>query len=259
MTMPAAIYELDNEKVYRGDLLLVNADHPLRAACDRDLRPAFPRFPKMLLRRPAAIAVRQTLEKIGAGDLIVPVSAYRSPPEQRSFYAAALRKRGEEFTRKYVAPPGCSEHESGLAVDLALNVKRIDPFCPAFPSEGICGEFRIEAVKNGLVERYPAGEEGTIGIAHKPWHFRYVGWPHSGFMTENRLTFEAYIGLLESDTDPGRPIVTKDPKTGIVNEVFFVPAEDGPRTRVALPDNAVYQFSGDNVSGFIVTLWRREP
>ncbi|MBQ4309112.1 MAG: D-alanyl-D-alanine carboxypeptidase family protein [Lachnospiraceae bacterium] len=251
-------YELDNEKVFRGDLLLVNASHPLRAACDRDLRPAFPRWPKMLLRRPAALAVRQTLERIGAGDLIVPVSAYRAPSEQKSLYAAALRKHGEDYTRKYVALPGCSEHESGLAVDLALNVKRIDPICPGFPYDGICGEFRKEAVKNGLIERYPAGKEGVTGIAHEPWHFRYVGWPHAGFITENGLAFEDYIGLLHSDTEPGKPLVTKDRKSGIVNEVFHVPADGGKVTRLTLPDNAVYQFSGDNDEGFIVTLWRRE-
>ncbi len=252
-------YETDNEKVFRGDLLLVNASHPLRSVCDRDLRAPFSRYPKMLLRRPAALAVSQALDAVGANGVIVPVSAYRSNAEQHALYRGSQRKHGEEFTRKFVALPGCSEHESGLAVDLALNVKRIDPIRPGFPYNGICGEFRKEAVRYGLVERYPEGKEAVTGIAHEPWHFRYVGWPHSGFMTENGMTLEEYVQMLAAASDPAHPVVTKDRRTGVRNEVFYVPAEAGERTRIALPENAVYQVSGDNDAGFIVTLWRREP
>lgn len=47
-------------------------------------------------------------------------SAYRSPELQAQLFAAAVKKYGsEEAARKWVAPPGRSKHNSGMAVDFA--------------------------------------------------------------------------------------------------------------------------------------------
>jgi hypothetical protein len=47
-------------------------------------------------------------------------SAYRSPELQAQLYAAAIKKYGSEAAaRKWVAPPGRSKHNSGMAVDFA--------------------------------------------------------------------------------------------------------------------------------------------
>src|SRR6056297_899189 len=49
-------------------------------------------------------------------------SAYRSPEVQARLYEAALKKYGSpEAARKWVAPPGNSQHNFGTAVDLAVN------------------------------------------------------------------------------------------------------------------------------------------
>src|SRR6056297_160766 len=49
-------------------------------------------------------------------------SAYRSPEVQARLYEAALKKYGSpEASRKWVAPPGNSQHNFGTAVDLAVN------------------------------------------------------------------------------------------------------------------------------------------
>ena len=36
----------------------------------------------------------------------------------------------------------------------------------------------------------PAGKEAVTGIAHEPWHFRYVGLPHAILMSREGWTLE---------------------------------------------------------------------
>ena len=53
---------------------------------------------------------------------IVIDSAYRSFEHQEELKKTFLEKYGEEYTSKYVAPVGTSEHHTGLAIDLSLIV-----------------------------------------------------------------------------------------------------------------------------------------
>ena len=74
--------ELKKEKVYCGNLLLVNAEYPLKNNNAESLIPADIRFPDILMKRDAAYVLQLVLEKICAGNSIVPVSGYRSLDEQ---------------------------------------------------------------------------------------------------------------------------------------------------------------------------------
>ena len=96
-----------------------------------------------------------------------------------------------------VAKPHCSEHQSGLAVDLARDQPEIDPLCPEFPTYGICGLFRKRAAAFGFIERYPRGKESVTKIGYEPWHFRYVGFPHSVLIQRNGLCLEEYLTQLK--------------------------------------------------------------
>ncbi len=175
-----------------GNLILVNSRHPLPEGFD--VPPDLTVTDGIALRSEASKALKAALDYVGAGERIALVSGWRSRREQEEIYAQSLRDSGPEFTAKYVALPGCSEHQTGLAVDLGLREGEIDFIRPAFPYSGICQSFRLAAPKFGFVERYPAGKEHITGIAHEPWHFRYVGLPHSLIMTESGLTLEEYLG-----------------------------------------------------------------
>ena len=48
--------------------------------------------------------------------------SYRSIDRQQMIQDEYLIKYGEEFTRKYVAVPGESEHHTGLAIDIMLYI-----------------------------------------------------------------------------------------------------------------------------------------
>lgn len=181
------------EENSKETLLLVNKTHPLCGVGEMDLVPVDPHFPDILLQREAADALKGLLLHIGAGNSIVPVSGYRSNREQREIYQVSLRENGADFTGKYVALPGCSEHETGLAIDLGLNRGEIDFIRPHFPYQGICGRFRSAAPDYGFIERYPQKKEGITGIAHEPWHFLYVGCPHARIITDLGMALEEYV------------------------------------------------------------------
>lgn len=171
-------------------LILVNARHPcpeerpdLVSVCSSPI----------LLEREAAQALEALMAKLDGWQSIVPVSGWRSRAEQEAIYQNSLAENGPEFTRQFVALPGHSEHQTGLAIDLGLRGPELDFICPAFPYEGICQQFREQAADFGFVERYPAGKESVTGIAHEPWHFRYVGVLHAQAMARRGLTLEEYL------------------------------------------------------------------
>ena len=190
------------------------------------------------------------ISRLGAAGEIVPVSGWRSAEEQQEIWDGSMRENGAEFTRKYVALPGCSEHQTGLAIDLALRADSIDFIRPEFPYDGICGRFRALAADYGFVERYQSGKEDITGIAAEPWHFRYVGRPHARIMCDMGLCLEEYVEYLRSYPYPERLLEVR----GEIYEAEVGFA--GARDALGLPD-APYQVSGNNVDGYIYTLWRK--
>ena len=246
---------LSKERIYAGNLVLVNALCPLHNNTVNSLAPADLRFPDILIQRDAANVLQLVLDKISAQNAIVPVSGYRSAAEQRAIFDSSLKEHGEEFTRKYIALPGHSEHQTGLAIDLGLNQANIDFICPDFPYEGICGKLRKTAPDYGFIERYAKDKEEITGISHEPWHFRYVGYPHSKIMEENDFSLEEYITFIKSFGEHSRYI--HHGRDSTATEVYYIPATD-EKTEISLPDSSVHQISGNNIDGFIITVWRKQ-
>lgn len=235
--------------IHSGLLILVNAEHPIQHMERPVLAPAVPGSDILLDTRASAM-LSGLISRLGAAGEIVPVSGWRSAEEQQEIWDGSMRENGEEFTRKYVALPGCSEHQTGLAIDLALRADSIDFIRPEFPYDGICGRFRALAADYGFVERYKSGKEDITGIAAEPWHFRYVGRPHARIMCDMGLCLEEYVEYLRSYPYPERLLEVR----GEIYEAEVGFA--GARDALGLPD-APYQVSGNNVDGYIYTLWRK--
>jgi len=244
---------LPKEKIYVGNLLLINAEYPIQIENETKLMPTEPNFPDVLMEREAINFLQLILQKIGCNDEIVPVSGYRSAAEQTQIYQNSLKEFGEEFTKKFVALPYHSEHQTGLAIDLGRRKETIDFICPDFPYEGICEEFRKTAPHYGFIERYPNDKEKITGIAHEPWHFRYVGYPHSEFISKNRLTLEEYTHFIKQFAGRENPLKIQNVIKNI--EIFYLPAYSDETTLI-IPEQSVCQVSGNNIDGYIVTLWR---
>lgn len=235
--------------IHSGLLILVNAEHPIQHMERPVLAPAVPGSDILLDTRAAAM-LSGLISRLGAAGEIVPVSGWRSAEEQQEIWDGSMLENGAEFTRKYVALPGCSEHQTGLAIDLALRADSIDFIRPEFPYDGICGRFRALAADYGFVERYQSGKEDITGIAAEPWHFRYVGRPHARIMCDMGLCLEEYVEYLRSYPYPERLLEVR----GEIYEAEVGFA--GARDALGLPD-APYQVSGNNVDGYIYTFWKK--
>lgn len=221
--------------INNGDLILINSQFELDTNKFESELAKFKDFDIWLDKR----AMRPLLElfnKIDSKDKILPVSGYRSSKLQREIYENSLVENGEEFTRKFVALPGHSEHETGLAIDLGLNIGEIDYISPLFPYEGICQEFRILAPEYGFIERYPKDKTEITKIAHEPWHFRFVGYPHSAIITEFRLSLEEYIQVIKSF----------DAHNSFIYKNYCIWFSKNP-------EKSAQRISGNNVDGFIMT------
>lgn len=240
--------------IYKGNLILVNGTQPLRSAKEPPCVPILDQFPKVLLHIKASACLHQLLKTIGAGDNIVLVSGYRPLSEQQEIYQDSLTGNGLEFTQKYVAKPGCSEHQSGLAIDLGLKADSIDFICPNFPDTGICGDFRRLAARYGFIQRYSKEKESITNIACEPWHFRYVGYPHSEIMEKTGLCLEEYTDYIKTFPHEGTHLkIACTPKEV---EIFYL---DQDTEEVTLPEDFIVETSGNNVDGHIVTVWHDGP
>lgn len=126
---------------------------------------------------------------------IVIDSAYRSLEHQEELLNEFREKYGEEYTAKYVAPVGTSEHHTGLAIDLSLVVDG------KILEDSMDNEIYVNTYKKihnilhnfGFILRYPQGKEEITGYSYEPWHIRYVGKFISKIIYENNYTLEEYL------------------------------------------------------------------
>ena len=149
------IVKLTKNNLYNGSLVLVNADNPINERFKYgNLVAPFLEYENILINERASNILREVLTNINGYEQIIPVSGYRTLEEQINIYNSSVIVNGEGFTAKYVAEPNCSEHQTGLAIDLAQRSNNVDFICPEFPYEGICQVFRDVAMRYGFIERY---------------------------------------------------------------------------------------------------------
>lgn len=129
-------------------------------------------------------------------DLVVR-SGYRTESEQRELLLAKAgafinegygKKEAFKKAREWVAVPGTSEHQLGLAVD--INAEN------GTESEEAYRWLKENSYRFGFVIRYPQNKVHITGISYEPWHFRYVGKKHAQIIYEQDLCLEEYVEIL---------------------------------------------------------------
>ena len=88
---------------------------------------------------------------------------------------------------KAVCPPGCSDHNAGLSVDI---VSQSDDFSKTKEYKWLTDNAHIY----GFVLRYPEGKEKITGMDYQPYCWRFVGINAAKEMKEKNLCLEEYIG-----------------------------------------------------------------
>ena len=106
------------------------------------------------------------------------------------------REQAEIEAAKTVCPPGASEHQTGLGVDLH-NQPFADSTHPEAFADSPAGQWIHENCwKFGFVLRFPADKTEITGIKYESWHFRYVGRYHAYQMTQLDMCLEEYVEYL---------------------------------------------------------------
>lgn len=169
--------------------MLVNSSHPLPPGWEPDdlvnlwdIRPhhCLLRSRSLQLCACAATAANALFgqaEREGIKDFVL-ASAYRDGDYQAKLF--------EDSPNGYVAYPGCSEHQTGLAMDVAQFRRgmNLDDEHRAWLAEN-CWE-------HGFVIRYPQGRQDVTGIPFEPWHLRYVGRDVAGEMRQRGWVLEEW-------------------------------------------------------------------
>ena len=239
--------------IREGCLILINEQFPLEDSGHNANKRLCPVGNNVMLDKAAAIPLRKLVAEINGQKKILPVSGWRSKQEQEELFLQSVKDNGLEFTRKSVAKPGCSEHQTGLAIDLALNKEYVDFIRPSFPYWGIAQTFRDKAPSYGFIERYPKGKEFITGIGHEPWHFRFVGVPHAQIMAERQFTLEEYHAfIMQFAYGESTLRYAVGGRTVRISHL-------NPHTLCTM-DRPLFKtdriaISGNNIDGFIVTEW----
>ena len=142
----------------------------------------------------AFLALREDLMQ-NDGLQIELLSVYRDVARQERTWARTMETKGEEYTRKYVAIPGCSEQHTGFALDVGfmLDGKVSHINADLFSYEDMYRVVHKKMPQYGFILRYPADKESITKIGYEPWHFRYIDDPTlAQEITDKGLCFEEY-------------------------------------------------------------------
>ena len=172
------------------NLRLVNRDHPLAADFAPSNLAELPDAswvePHVNHRVDARIvedltAMLTAAEAAGTHPIIC--SSFRTYDYQENLFENRIERaereehlegtEAEEAAAFWVAPPGASEHQAGLAVDIVdADYLELDEGQESTaPQQWLmahCTEY-------GFILRYPTDKSATTGIGYEPWHYRYVG------------------------------------------------------------------------------------
>lgn len=149
-----------------------------------------------------AVPFLQSMFKEAEGDGIKLMlsSAFRSADDQKKLYDLYMTTRGQAYTIAYVAKPGQSEHQTGLAVDIASASSECEKDSDLCSLDRATVEWLAQnAPKFGYIQRYPSGKQSVTGMTNEEWHYRFVGVGLAIALTEADLTFDEFV----QQTAPG--------------------------------------------------------
>lgn len=237
--------EINVEQIYQGNLLLVNSEYPVQQegiksdivnlSAKNDLTQGYVLLDTdIYLSEEIAHKFQEMIAAAGKEGLqyFAITSGFRDFNEQSILF--------QNMGSDYALPPGYSEHNLGLSLDVGSTQMRM-----ADAPEGKWIE--ENAWKYGFILRYPKDKVGITGIQYEPWHIRYVGFPHSAIMKEKNFVLEEYMEYLKKEETIFAGVNGKRYK------ISYYPVTEN--TSIPVPEDHYYEISGNNVDGVIVTVF----
>lgn len=238
--------KLSSHDINRGKLLLINSEHRLHEeGIMGDLTVQTSEQARGYALSDDTIELSAEVLKelevmIGAArekglNQFILTSGYRSGEEQQEQY--------DQLGSSLALPPGYSEHQSGLAVDISSQIMKME-LAPE-------GKWLAEhSARFGFILRYPKNKQHITGVDYEPWHYRYVGLPHSVLMQKLDMTLEEYMEYLQEIEQLSIHVENTQ------YTVSYYSVHD--ELNVIVPEHEQYWISGNNVDGVVVTSWEEK-
>ena len=181
------------------NLILINRDHPL----PEDFQ--VPEFTQLVgghsIDKRAYPALQRMMDACRAAGLQPTIcSSYRTREKQTELFerkvlsclsTADSREEAEEQAAVWVARPGTSEHQAGLAVDI---VDKSYQLLDEGQEKTAVQKWLMEhCAEYGFILRYPTEKSALTGVGYEPWHYRYVGEEAAGEIMSQGLCLEEYL------------------------------------------------------------------
>ena len=193
-----SVRQMEDQLSLGGNLFLVNKEYMIGADYVPDdlVMPDVKKSSSaVLMRKEAAQALEEMFaaakeEKI----TLVAVSGYRSYQTQRAIYNRRRKAAGKAHVERFVAVPGASEHQLGLAMDVSRSKTAGLKASFGKTKEGIW--LAENCYRFGFILRYRQEWEDVTGYGYEPWHIRYVGKEHALRIQELDVPLEEYVEAL---------------------------------------------------------------
>ncbi len=125
-------------------------------------------------------------------------SGYRSYNYQQVLLDNLIKEKGAE-AYTLIALPGSSEHQTGLAIDIAYYHNGVyDDNVKGEDKEAIW--LANNSYKYGFILRYPKDKENITGFQYEPWHFRFVGLKLAEKLYKTNMTLDEYYSKKINNT-----------------------------------------------------------
>lgn len=130
------------------------------------------------------------------GIYLTPVSGYRSYQLQKNNFENKIntyigqgydRTKATQMAAKIILPPGTSEHNAGLAMDI-ISLEQ------SFDTTAAYRWLSANAQDYGFILRYPKDKQDITEVIYEPWHWRYVGVETAKAIKASGLCLEEYLG-----------------------------------------------------------------
>jgi D-alanyl-D-alanine carboxypeptidase len=177
-------------------MTLVNRKYRMPDGYPLDLAPCIPGGDIELEARAAEWYTNMYNAAKADGITLTPYSGYRRYSTQKrnyenktQYYLDQGYSQQEALTlaARIIMPPGSSEHNLGLAMDICGTDYDFDQ----------TKEFKwlsANAEAYGFILRYPKEKQHITKVVYEPWHWRYVGVENAKRINASGLCLEEYLG-----------------------------------------------------------------
>lgn len=139
----------------------------------------------------------QEMFNAARADNVYPIvgEGYRTWEEQEQMFEDKVseyinegcsKRKAQKLAEQWVALPGNSEHQLGIAVD--INADKIWSV-----NEEVYVWLSDNAYKYGFILRYPQNKEDITMTKYEPWHYRYVGKKAAEEIFSKKICLEEYL------------------------------------------------------------------